>query len=259
MKKVEESAIKITSQGIVVTHNENTAAVIRHTEEIEEIITKVPSWVVRWGITLFFAILLIVLAISVLVRYPDMVEVPIKIEASSAATPVLNPIPGRITQVFVKKNQIINKGQPLVQLESLTSGETYTLKATRTGKVSFAAIVQQGSQLQSNQPVLLIHPANEEYFGVVNIPSKSISKIKEGQDVLVNFNNYPSGQYDPLKAKIDYIADEPSNNGFFIAKVAFISTPNTHLKNWMTGSAKIVTEEVSLQSRIYNNIIKGIN
>lgn len=43
-----------------------------NTEDIQEIITKVPSWILRWGIMVFFGILLMIATISVFVRYPDL-------------------------------------------------------------------------------------------------------------------------------------------------------------------------------------------
>lgn len=258
---MEKSDINITPHGISIPDFDHPNEDGRHSEEIQEIITRIPSWIVRWGITVFFAVLLIAEIIAVLVRYPEMVEAPLTIESTSITAPAVIPIAGRITTVFVRKGQVVKKNQRLVEVQGIAE-KPFTLRAAQAGRVSFAAIVQVGATLNTNQLVFQIHPVDEQYFGVLNIPNNSISKIKEGQDALVFFNNYSIEQYSPLKGKINFIADEPlKSNGGFIAKITFgegVLSNKIHLKGWMRGYAKVVTEDVSLQHRIYKSIIQGI-
>jgi multidrug efflux pump subunit AcrA (membrane-fusion protein) len=260
MEEIIEGSIKITPNGILVQKDNEVSN--RHTEDIQEIITKVPSWIVRWGITLLFSVLLIMVAISVLVRYPDMVKMPVKLLSSGNASSVVANAPGVITKVFVKKDQLVKNGQALVEIQNTINKQLYILKAPQDGIAGFSAIVQPGSFILSDQEVFRIHSHNEQYFAVVQIAQSNISKIKEGQDVLINLSNYPSEQYGPLKGKIDYVANEPAKNGFFVAKVTFNNNAdaykNIRLGSWMTGEAQVITEDVSLQSRILNSITKGI-
>lgn len=260
MKEVDESSIKITPNGIVVRGDSEEPG--RHTEDIQEIITKVPSWIVRWGITLFFGVLLIVLAISVLVRYPDMIKAPVKLQSSGNMSSVVANGAGIITRVFVKKDEEVKNGQALVEIQNTVDKNLYILKAPQDGIVGFSTIIQPGIVTSSNQEMFRIHPHNEQFFGVVQIAQSNISKINDGQDVLINLSNYPSEKYGPLKGKIAYVANEPAKDGFFIAKITFnndaAKSKNIRLRNWMTGEAQIITEDVSVQSRILNSITKGI-
>lgn len=41
-------------------------------EELKELITKVPSWILRWGLAMFFGVLILTLALSALISYPDL-------------------------------------------------------------------------------------------------------------------------------------------------------------------------------------------
>lgn len=50
----------------------------RHSDEIDQIITKIPAWIVRWGITIFGLILVMALSISAVIRYPDTIKLPVK-------------------------------------------------------------------------------------------------------------------------------------------------------------------------------------
>ena len=75
-----------------------------HTEDMQEIITKVPSWILRWGIMLFFGILLIIVGISVLVRYPDTIKGNMKIASTGISKQIITNMPGRVAKLMVKKN-----------------------------------------------------------------------------------------------------------------------------------------------------------
>lgn len=235
----------------------------RHSEEIHEIITKVPKWIVRWGITLLFIILFIAISISVIVRYPDTIKVGLKLEAVNTAKPVNTTEAGFISKVFIKKNQIVRKGQPLAEIQSETTPEKSTvLVAPYGGRVAFVGIAQKGYFLKANQEVFRIIPENELFFGTIKVSQNQINKIKEGQSVLVKLDNYPVEEYGVIKGKISYVADEPSNDGFFAIQVAFKKSDDLknpiRLKAWMIGSAEIITKDVSLSRRFYNLLVKEL-
>jgi HlyD family secretion protein len=89
-----------------------------HTEDMQDIITTIPSWLLRWGITLFFCLLLMILALSALIHYPDIVKAPLKISSPNSPKPVVTKVPGRLMKLFVKENQDVKAGQPLGYMES---------------------------------------------------------------------------------------------------------------------------------------------
>lgn len=234
----------------------------RHTEEIQEIITKVPSWILRWGIVLFFSILIIFVGIAQLIKYPEILAADLEIKSSKMSRAVMNVDAGVITKVFIDKGAEVQRGQLLACVSPCNKpNETDSLIAPQDGRISFAAIMQRGAPLSVNQQVFSISPDTKQFFGVVKIPSKNINKIRQGQEVLIEFSNYPSQEYGLQKGKIEYIADEPINGQFFIVKVKFYtlqSEKQLELKEWMTGNAKILIEDVSIFQRITNNIFKSL-
>ena len=42
-------------------------------EEVQEILEKVPHWMIRWGNVLFLALIVLLLVISWFVKYPDVI------------------------------------------------------------------------------------------------------------------------------------------------------------------------------------------
>src|ERR1700761_2130830 len=60
-------------------NGQNDPQHIRHSDEIQDIITAVPSALLRWGTTIFIGVLFIIIILSAFIRYPDMVKTSLKI------------------------------------------------------------------------------------------------------------------------------------------------------------------------------------
>jgi HlyD family secretion protein len=95
----------------------------RNSEEVNEIITAVPSWILRWGITLVFSVLLMIVLASAFIRYPDIVKTPLKINSINAAKEVLAYQPGKLVKLLVKDNQAVKGKQALAYIESTAKHE----------------------------------------------------------------------------------------------------------------------------------------
>lgn len=87
-------------------------------EEVQEILTKVPNWMIRWGNTLFLCLILMLFLLSWFVKYPDVIiseaiittEVPPQKEYSRSS--------GKIDTLFVKDRQSVFDGKPLAIIEN---------------------------------------------------------------------------------------------------------------------------------------------
>jgi multidrug efflux pump subunit AcrA (membrane-fusion protein) len=96
----------------------NNGQEIRHTDDMQDIITTVPSWILRWGITLFFIILVLIVGLSALIRYPDIVKAQLTIESPNSPKPVVSKISGKIVKLLVPEHDRVKAGQLLAYLES---------------------------------------------------------------------------------------------------------------------------------------------
>ncbi len=86
--------------------------------EVQDIIGQPPHWLIRWGITVFFLLLVLILALSWFVKYPDIVEANFTLTSVNAPKPVNARIDGKLTRLLVKENVHVNKGQLLGFMES---------------------------------------------------------------------------------------------------------------------------------------------
>jgi len=98
-----------------------------NSEEVQEIITAVPSWILRRGITLIFGILLVIVLISAFIQYPDVVKTSLKVNSLNAPKAVLVKQTGKIITLLAKEGSNVTQHQPLAFMES-TANHTDVLK-----------------------------------------------------------------------------------------------------------------------------------
>jgi HlyD family secretion protein len=91
--------------------------------EVQEIIGQPPHWLIRWGMTIFFILLLLVLGLSWVIRYPDTVRANLTLTSVNAPVPVNIRIDGKVIRLLVKDNDAVSKGQVLGFMESTADPE----------------------------------------------------------------------------------------------------------------------------------------
>ena len=89
-----------------------------HSEETQEIITRPPSWIIKWGISFFIITLLILGALSFMIHYPDLIKTRMVIYAAASSKPITATTNGRLIRVLVKNNQAVTKDEPLAFIEA---------------------------------------------------------------------------------------------------------------------------------------------
>lgn len=81
-----------------------------HSEELQDIMGRIPSRVIRWGTVVIFSILVVILLLSYLVKYPDMVAAPITITTLNPPADLMARSTGKIEKMFVMDEQQISSG-----------------------------------------------------------------------------------------------------------------------------------------------------
>jgi multidrug efflux pump subunit AcrA (membrane-fusion protein) len=96
---------------------ENTDIELR-SEEFQEVLSTVPTWIQRWGITIVFIVLMILIVGSYLLKYPDVLKASIVVTTENLPAGVVAKTSGRIDSVFVSEKQEVKKGQILACIEN---------------------------------------------------------------------------------------------------------------------------------------------
>ncbi len=89
-----------------------------HSEEVQDIITKPPAWIMKWGITLCILILLMLGILSSMIHYPDLIKTHVVIYANGSSKPITANTNGRLLKLLVSNNQTVVKDQPLAFIEA---------------------------------------------------------------------------------------------------------------------------------------------
>ncbi|MGB1039483.1 MAG: HlyD family secretion protein [Flavobacteriales bacterium] len=141
--------------------------------------------------------------------------------------------------------------------------QNYRIKAPFSGRVSYLTILNENQFITSGTNIFAVVPKNNEFVATIQIPSQGYGKVKVGQLVHIKLDNYPHNEFGQLKGKVTEISLIPNaNNGMeqvtYIAKVNLTEGLNTTYKKQlvfkpeMPGTAEIVTEDLRLIERIFN-------
>ncbi|GEO02907.1 hemolysin [Adhaeribacter aerolatus] len=87
------------------------------TEEVQELLGQMPNWMIRWGITVVFAIVSLLLLASWLVKYPDVLTSRVVLTTQTPPVSMVARAEGRI-QFLVKDKEYVQKGAYLGIIES---------------------------------------------------------------------------------------------------------------------------------------------
>ncbi|MEM7084707.1 MAG: HlyD family efflux transporter periplasmic adaptor subunit [Bacteroidota bacterium] len=99
-------------------------------EEVQEILTKVPHWMIRWGNVLFLLLIFVLLLISWFIQYPDIISSEAVITTQIPPQKVYAKLTREIDTVLVANNDRVEAGQPLAILENTGNyNDIYYLKS----------------------------------------------------------------------------------------------------------------------------------
>jgi hlyD family transporter len=82
-----------------------------------------PSWIMRWGISVFFGILVVLIVGSSFIRYPDIVPAVAYISMINPPIALKAKVSGQIVKLLVHDGENVTLGKPLVVLESSANWE----------------------------------------------------------------------------------------------------------------------------------------
>ena len=92
-----------------------------YSDEIQEIMGRIPGWVIRWGISVVFAVFMILLGVSYFFKYPKVVVAPIELTTSNPPADLIARATGKIAYLLVDNNQHVSRGDIIAVLSIVPS------------------------------------------------------------------------------------------------------------------------------------------
>jgi multidrug resistance efflux pump len=78
-----------------------------------------PTFMIRWGLSIFGLIIILVLCIAWFIRYPSIIRCNARITGQNIPREIINRSEGRITAIFVKEGQWVNEGEIIASIQSI--------------------------------------------------------------------------------------------------------------------------------------------
>lgn len=87
-------------------------------EEVQDILSRVPHWMIRWGTVLVFGIIVMLFFVSWFVKYPDVITSPVIITTNIPPEKVVAKTSGRIQAILVADKSRVVTSTPLAIIEN---------------------------------------------------------------------------------------------------------------------------------------------
>ena len=92
-------------------------------EELHEVMGKIPPWILRQGITVLFVIIIVILIGSYFFRYPDVVPAEMTLTDRYPVAQIVSRASGKISQLYISDGQNVEKNTKLAVIENPASTE----------------------------------------------------------------------------------------------------------------------------------------
>jgi multidrug efflux pump subunit AcrA (membrane-fusion protein) len=86
---------------------------------VSEIVNAQPSFLIRWGISVFFLVLIMAVSATWLIQYPDIVTARAKLISIDAPKEIKTKITGKLSKLLIKEDQFVTSGTLIGCMESV--------------------------------------------------------------------------------------------------------------------------------------------
>lgn len=175
-----------------------------HSEEVQELMGAVPSWIQRWGISLVTLILIVAIILCNYISLPQKSKINLYPLPTENVVVISTPQDGKITSLLVKNNASILAGDTILIYQSSTGAESI-ITSPIDGLCTFTGPITSSEKLPGEIELLQVNKSGEHsfpYYGY--LPAEDYNMIHIG-DLLLIDSDYT--------AHITFISPNPASNG----------------------------------------------
>ncbi len=201
-------------------------------EEVHEIISRPPHWLLRRGITLIFCLMTLAVAATWWIRYPDIVAASFTLTSDDAPRKVIARTTGRIDRLLVNDGEVASSGQVLLYSES-TAKHDQVLKLEGELRRLYQAVT------------------NGNWGQVHNFPLHGYAGLGELQSSFQTFYQ----QFDQLKTMLadDYLIQKRQLLLEDVTDLKSMETTLLEQRNLQQQDFELANEEFKVQERLFKD------
>ncbi|MCB0397441.1 MAG: HlyD family efflux transporter periplasmic adaptor subunit [Flavobacteriales bacterium] len=161
-------------------------------EEVQDILGKAPSWMIRWGTALIFFLILMLVFLSWFIRYPDVIAGPVMVTTETPPVKLVSNSSGKLVHLFHADGQMVQQGEPLAEIEN---------NMTREGMIFLDSLLPDLDRLLAGKTGQVIFNDHNLVFGSLQ---QDYQSLKTACTEYAQWRNDPYGmeQIGKLKDKI---------------------------------------------------------
>ena len=221
-------------------------------EEVQEIMGKVPPAILRWGISCIVCILLTMLVGSFFFEYPETISSEVVISSTILPVEISPKDNGRLVDVYVGNGCCIDEGDTLA---ALSTGEV--IKAPISGIINYIKPCEINSMIKANDPLFSIRPDSiGQIFAKARVSKKDALRISVGLDAIIRPDFYSSEAPYAIRGKVAEVSSIPDSEGYCYIKIDLPQKKGVHTPfllssiYQMRGSTEIIINKKKLVERI---------
>ncbi|MCY1634605.1 HlyD family secretion protein [Marinifilum sp. D737] len=177
-------------------------------DEVKEILGRVPNWIIRSGTTLFFVVIAAVVIGSYFFRYPDIIDSRLVLTTLNPPAELVARSSGKIQELYVKDNEAVKEGSLLAIIENPAFNEDIfelkekleTFQGHLTGAENVNAEIVEGTfrlgEVQTYYNTFLKSCVDYQRFFELEYYDRKIDSYKKQ---ISKYNMYYDRQYQQKK------------------------------------------------------------
>lgn len=125
-------------------------------EEVQEVMSQIPSWILRRGITALFIIVMILLVGSWFFKYPDTISAEITVTSLEPPASIVARSTGKIDKIYINNNQDVEEETPLAIIQNPAKADDMLAIVEMMNEGSLSGYNEEmGNRFLSEKPLQL--------------------------------------------------------------------------------------------------------
>lgn len=173
-------------------------------EEVNEILSETPRWILRWGITVVFIVILTGIALSWFIRYPDVITTGISITAVNPPVTLVAKKNGKLSHLLIRNGQHVHGGQLLGIIAN---------SAEFTDVIALSEAVQKIKHTVLQVDTLpFLGLSDQLHVGQITVPYLQLLKSVKDVNLLLQRKSYEK-EISALRSALEHLRQLASNAG----------------------------------------------
>lgn len=192
-----------------MSNEANLKGLDSRSEEVQELMEAIPSWIQRWGITLIAIIVIGTMLLCSNIRLPQKIEIKLSPLKSENVVIISTPSAGKIHEFNFVDRASVSYGDTLFIFED-SSGNFISFLAPICGHIKVSGPLFSGRTIPSAIELLQIHDSispEMTYYGYIS--SDHVKDISVGDSISLN----------DCQGQISLISPNPSSSGNYYIEV----------------------------------------